>query len=81
MRKNLSPRNKEAASVHSGSDGKESACCTEDPGSVPGLERSPGRGNGNPLHCLCLENSMDRGAWWASIYTWRVPWTEDSGRL
>ena len=34
-----------------------------DPGSVPGLGRSPGEGNGNPLQYSCLENSMDRGAW------------------
>ena len=41
----------------SGSVGKESACSAEDPGSVPGLGRSPGEGNGNPLQCSCLENS------------------------
>ena len=35
----------------------------EDPGSIPGLGRSPGEGNGNPLQYSCLENSMDRGAW------------------
>ena len=43
-----------------GSDGKESACSV---GSIPGLRRSPGAGNGNPLQYSCLENSMDRGAW------------------
>ena len=32
-------------------------------GSIPGSERSPGEGNGNPLQCSCLENPMDRGAW------------------
>ena len=37
-----------------------------DPGSIPGLGRSPGEGNGNPLQYSGLENSMDRGAWWAS---------------
>ena len=36
--------------------------------SVPGLGRSPGVGNGNPLQFSCLENSMSRGAWWATIY-------------
>ena len=36
-----------------------------DTGSIPGLGRSPGGGNGNPLQCFCLENPMDRGAWWA----------------
>ena len=38
---------------------KESACSVGDPGSNPGLERSPGEGNGNPLQYLCLENLMD----------------------
>ena len=36
-----------------------------DPGSIPGLGRSPGEGNNNPLQYSCLENPMDRGAWWA----------------
>ena len=49
-----------------GSDGEESACNTGDPGSIPGLEGSPGEGNGYPLQCSCLENRMDRGAWWAT---------------
>ena len=48
------------------SNGKESACSAEDMGSVPGLGRSPREGNGNPLQYSCLENSMNRGAWWAS---------------
>ena len=34
---------------------------------IPGLGRSPGVENGNPLQCSCLENSMDRGAWWATV--------------
>ena len=38
-----------------------------DVGSVPGLERSPGGRNGTPLQCSCLENPMDRGAWWATV--------------
>ena len=46
-----------------GSDGKASAYNAGDPGSIPGLGRSPGEGNGNPLQYSCLENSMDRGAW------------------
>ena len=50
-----------------GSDGKESACNAEDLGSIPGLGRSPGEGNGNPLKYSCLENCMDRGAWRATI--------------
>ena len=42
-----------------GSDGKASACSAGDQGSIPGLGRSPGEGNGNPLQYSCLENSMD----------------------
>ena len=44
-----------------GSDGKESACNEGDLGSIPGLERSSGEGNGNPLQYSCLENPMDGG--------------------
>ena len=50
-----------------GSDGKESACNVRDLGSIPGLGRSPGEGHGNPLQYSCLENPMDRGAWWATV--------------
>ena len=50
-----------------GSDGKESACNAGDPGSIPGLRRSPGEGNGYPLQHSSLENSLDRGAWWATV--------------
>ena len=39
-----------------------------DAGSIPGLGRSPGEGNSNPLQCSCLENLVDRGAWWATVY-------------
>ena len=39
-----------------------------DEGFIPGLERSPGVGNGNPLQYSSLENSMDRGAWWATVH-------------
>ena len=49
-------------------DGKASVYNTGDPGSIPGLRRSPGEGNGNPLQDYCLENSMNRGAWWATVY-------------
>ena len=38
------------------------------PGSIPTSERSPGEGNGNPLQYSCLENPMDRGAWWATVH-------------
>ena len=41
---------------------------TEDMGLIPGLGRSPGEKNGNPLQCSCLENPMDRGAWWATVH-------------
>ena len=51
-----------------GSDGKESACNAGDLGLIPGLGRSPGEDNGNPLQCCCLENSMDKGAWWATVH-------------
>ena len=41
---------------------------TRDTGSIPGSERSPGGGHGNPLQYSCLENLMDRGAWWATVH-------------
>ena len=52
----------------SGSDGKVSACSAGDLGLIPGSGRSPGEGNGNPLQYSCLENSMDRGAWYATVH-------------
>ena len=48
--------------------GKASACNAGDPGLIPGLGRSPGEGNGNPLQYSCLENPMDRGAWQATVH-------------
>ena len=48
--------------------GKESACSTGDPGSILGLGRSPGEGNGNWLQYPCLENLMDTGACWAAVH-------------
>ena len=48
--------------------GKESTYNAGDPGSIPGSGRCPGEGNGNPLQYSCLENSMDRGAWWATVH-------------
>ena len=51
-----------------GLDGKESACNVGDRGSIPGLGRSPGEGNDNPLQYCCLENTMDRGAWQAPVH-------------
>ena len=59
-----------------GSHGRESICNTGDGGLIPGLGKSPGEGNGNPLQCSCLENPIDKGAWKATarvvakIQTW-----------
>ena len=47
-----------------------------DPGSVPGWGRSPGTGNGNPLQYSCLENPMDRGAWWAAVHGVEKSWRQ-----
>ena len=52
----------------SGSDGKESACNAGDPSEIPESGRSPGEGNGFPLQYSCLENAVDRGAWWATAH-------------
>ena len=52
----------------SGSEGKASVYNAGDLGSIPGLGRSPEEGNGNPLQYYCLENPMDRGAWWAKVH-------------
>ena len=70
-----------------GSIGEETTCNAEDGGSIPGSGRSPEGGNCNPLQHSCLENPMDRGAWWATVHriaksqTWlsmhmfcQVPW-------
>ena len=51
-----------------GSEVKGSACNAGDLGSIPGLGRSTGEGNGNPLQYSYLENPMDRGAWWATVH-------------
>ena len=51
-----------------GSDGEESACSVGDPGLIPGSGGFPGKENGNPFQYSCLENSMDRGAWWAIVH-------------
>ena len=47
----------------------------EDTGSIPGPGRSPGEGNGNPLQYSCLENPMDRGAWWDTVHGVTKSWT------
>ena len=51
-----------------GSDGKESACIAGDPGSIPGSGISPGEGNDYPLQYSCLENSVNREAWEATVH-------------
>ena len=66
--------------IHSGTllwwlSGKESACQAGDEGSIPGSGRSPGGGNGNPVHYACLETSMDRGTWWATVHRVEKSWT------
>ena len=62
-----------------GSVDKESAHSaghTGDTGLIPGLGRSPGRGNGNPLECSHLENHMNRGAWWAKVHGVAKSWIQ-----
>ena len=61
--------------VIGGSDGRESVCNARDPDLIPGLVRSPGEGNGYPLQYSCLENSMDRGAWGATVHGVAKSWT------
>ena len=58
-----------------GSDGKESAYNVGDPGSIPGLGRSPGEGNGKGLQYSCLENPMDGEAWQATVHGVTKNWT------
>ena len=60
-----------------GSDSKVSILNAGDLGSIPGSGRSPGEGHGNPLQYSCLENPMDRGAWWATIHGVAKSWTLD----
>ena len=50
------------------SNGKESACNSGDPDLIPGLGRSSGERNGNPLQYSCLQNPMDRGAWQSTVH-------------
>ena len=57
------------------SEVKASACNAGDLGSIPGSGSSPGGGNGNPLQYSCLENRMDRGAWWATVHGVAKSWT------
>ena len=63
-------------------NGKESSASAGDArdlGSIPGLGRSPGGGNGNPLQYSCLENPMDRGAWGATVHGASERVRDDSG--
>ena len=60
-------RLKKSKDFPGGSDGKVSAYNAGDLGSIPGLGRFPGEGNGNPLQYSCLENPMDGGTWWATV--------------
>ena len=61
--------------VRGSSDGKASTYNAGDLGSIRGLGRSPGEGNGNPLQYSCLENPMDQGAWWATVHGVAKSWT------
>ena len=68
---NIITTDKNVCIVYQWLRGKESAYSAErhgDVGSIPGLGRSSGEGNGNPLQYSCLENPMDRGAWWATVH-------------
>ena len=59
--------------------GKEAACNAGDTGgtvSIPGLGRSPGVGNDNPLQSSCLEKPMDRGTWWATVHWVAKSWIQ-----
>ena len=58
-----------------GSNCKEAACSAGDPGSIPGLRRYPGEGNGYTLQHSFLENFMDRGAWWTTVHGVMKSWT------
>ena len=68
MESTISSHSKYILCFPSGSVGKEPACNVGDLGSIPGLGRSPGEGNDNPLQYSGLENSMDRGAWRATVH-------------
>ena len=64
--------------VLGGSEAKNLTLCAGDPGSIPGWGRCPGEGNGNPCKYSCLENSMDRGAWWAILHQGQKGRTQQS---
>ena len=62
-----------------GSVSKESPCSAGDLSLIPGWGRSPVEGNGNPLQYSCLENSTDRGPWWAAVHAVTKSQTQMSG--
>ena len=70
-----------SAGFPAGLEVKMSACNARDPDLIPGLGRSLGEGNGNPLQYSCLENPMDRGAWWAIVHGVAKSQTQLSKRL
>ena len=59
-----------------GSDGKEPTCNVGDLGLISELGRSPGKRNGNQLQYSCLDNPMDRGAWWAAVHGFPKSWIQ-----
>ena len=67
---------REVLAFFGGSDGKESACSAGDLGSIPGLGRFLGEGNGCPLEYSCLKNPMDRGAWLAAVHMVTQSWNQ-----
>ena len=58
---------------------KNSPANAGDPGSIPGVERSPGEENGNPFQYSCLGNPVDRGAWWGTVQEMQETWVRSLG--
>ena len=75
MKSGLSLRSIKELGFPGSSEVKNPPASVGDVGLILGLQRSPGEGNGNPLQYSCLENHMDRGAWWATVH--RVPKESD----
>ena len=65
-----------ALGAHGGPAVRNPPANAGDVDSIPGSERSPGEGNSNPLQHSCLENSMDGGAWWATVHGLAKSWTQ-----
>ena len=72
------PENQMIPAFPAGSDGKESTYNVGDLGLIPRLGRSPGEGHSNLVQYSCLDNPMDRGAWWAAVHALAKSWTSDS---